>query len=405
MERILEQQASRREELTEAPNPLRKELEGELLRERANIEALGKRRSVLDEQLAELKRRSELLNVREVQLAELARNVQHLESQYKAHVDNLEQARIGQALQAERISSINVIQPATLVERPVRPSKSLGLAAGLLLATVSSFGIAFGLDLVDPTFRSREQVEELLGLPVVASLPAERQRQAEARSELGAVSKAFAASPGGVPYQVLAGRLSSWKGGALASDKPQAVTVAVVNCNSEQRGSVAADLALNATEVCDAPVLLVDADTVRRRAGNHFGANGDAGLAEVLCGQAGLEDCIRASGYNNLSLLASGSSHPSGKVLDLRHVRRYLQPLSEDFGLMIADLPTSETNGTELLAARQFDVVLLVIEAERTRIDDVRKIQRQLSDGGANVMGCILRGERNYLPGWLHHYV
>ena len=56
------------------------------------------------------------------------------EANYRKYLENLEQARINQALQNEKISSINVIQPASFVEKPVSPNKLIVIALGLLLA-------------------------------------------------------------------------------------------------------------------------------------------------------------------------------------------------------------------------------------------------------------------------------
>lgn len=401
MEEIIEQQVPDRTASTQAPNPLRELMRGEMLREQANVAALTERKNVLTKQLADVQRKAELLNAREVELAELQRTVTALESKFKSHVEKLEEARIDKALQADSISSINVIQPATFVERPVSPVKKLGLAAGVLLAFVAAIGTALVLETTDPTVRSEQQIEDNLDLPVLAAIS----ENASRKSRGGFLGRRPSTTETVPPYQVVAGRISGLNLDLAESGSRKAITIAVVNCDSDLPNSIAAELAVNAIGMSEQPVLLVDADNVRRRAGDRFGANGAVGLSDVLSGDAGLEECLRDSGINNLSLLTSGTNQSGGVAVDLRRVRRQLEPVAEKYSLMIADLPASSQGCADVAATREFDAVLLVVEAERTRIDAARKIKKQLADSGANVLGCILHGRRDYLPRWLNRFV
>ncbi len=83
-------------------------------------------------------------NADELQIAELTRNLKRYEAEYQNYAEHLEQARIDQALEAERISNISIIQPATFEPKPVR-TKSLLVAGCLLLLGLS---LAVGLPLL-----------------------------------------------------------------------------------------------------------------------------------------------------------------------------------------------------------------------------------------------------------------
>lgn len=56
-------------------------------------------------------------------------------------------------------------------ENPVSPNKKLNIAIGFLLGLMVSIGLAFLLEFVDNTFKTKEQVEQILGLPVVGAIP------------------------------------------------------------------------------------------------------------------------------------------------------------------------------------------------------------------------------------------
>ena len=93
------------------------------------------------------------------------------EKNYRAYADRLEEARSSQALEMEKISNVAIIQPATMPISPVRPRKTLNLILGLVLGFLGGIGIAFLSEYLDHSFRTREQVETKLGIPVLVSIP------------------------------------------------------------------------------------------------------------------------------------------------------------------------------------------------------------------------------------------
>ena len=93
------------------------------------------------------------------------------EANYHKYSDNLEQARIDQALQMEKISNISIVQPATYLMKPVGPRKMLNLALGLFLGVFGGIGLAFFAQYVDHSFKTPEDVEERLELPTLVAIP------------------------------------------------------------------------------------------------------------------------------------------------------------------------------------------------------------------------------------------
>ncbi|OOM16556.1 YveK family protein [Clostridium saccharobutylicum] len=67
--------------------------------------------------------------------------------------------------------NVKVIESVKMPEDPVSPNKKLNIAIGFLLGLMVSIGLAFLLEFVDNTFKTKEQVEQILGLPVVGAIP------------------------------------------------------------------------------------------------------------------------------------------------------------------------------------------------------------------------------------------
>jgi capsular polysaccharide biosynthesis protein len=99
-----------------------------------------------------------------------------LDSSYRKHCESLEQVRIDHELQAQKVSNINVAQVATFEPRPVSPKRGLLLLLAGVLAVSSAVGVALVAERLDGSFKSPEEVEGLLNLPVLLSVPAQDSR-------------------------------------------------------------------------------------------------------------------------------------------------------------------------------------------------------------------------------------
>ena len=125
-------------------HPARQALDLDLRREETLAASLTAKCGALKAQLAVLQQRTRDLNEHEVRIADLEREVIIAETSYRSYMDHLEQVRIGDALEVDRISNVNVVQPPSLVHTPVSPKPTLILGAGLLVAVLGAVGLALG---------------------------------------------------------------------------------------------------------------------------------------------------------------------------------------------------------------------------------------------------------------------
>jgi uncharacterized protein involved in exopolysaccharide biosynthesis len=173
-EEIVARQEPRRTQTASDLNPARQKLVLDLLGERAYLAAVEARAASLAGQHASLRRELAGLNDSHIRLAQLERKARLAEESYRAYEQSFEQARIDQALENERISNVNVVQPASFVEKPAFPPKRLAVALGLFVAVVGSIGLAAACEYFDQTLKTPEDVRESLGIPVLMSLPRTR---------------------------------------------------------------------------------------------------------------------------------------------------------------------------------------------------------------------------------------
>lgn len=170
-ESILGHQADSRAHSTKGPNPVHQTISQSLLTEQARVAALSAEGRALQEQIALAGEDLKSLNANEIKIAELTRRRDILQDNYRSHMLKLEQARTNEALGHDHISSVNLLQPAFLDEKPVSPSRAMTLALGLLVAVCGSMGLALVLEYRNPSLNTSEQVQRAMDLPAPVSIP------------------------------------------------------------------------------------------------------------------------------------------------------------------------------------------------------------------------------------------
>lgn len=67
--------------------------------------------------------------------------------------------------------NIQVIQKAQLPEHPVSPNKKLNILIAFVLGLIVGVGLVLLLEYLDNTFKSREDLEKTLELPIIGTIP------------------------------------------------------------------------------------------------------------------------------------------------------------------------------------------------------------------------------------------
>jgi uncharacterized protein involved in exopolysaccharide biosynthesis len=168
---ILAKEEYDRSQSTNSADPTFAQLHLSLHSKQTVLASLRARVDKSREQLAEAKTALEHLNDHEMKIVQLRRDVELEEANYRKYADNLEQARIDQALKLERISNIGVAQPATYEPRQVRPQPMLQLSLGLLASLVCGMGVAFAAEYLDRTIKTPRDLELQLQLAPLACVP------------------------------------------------------------------------------------------------------------------------------------------------------------------------------------------------------------------------------------------
>ena len=143
----------------------------ELEKSQVQWDGLRARQSDASTQLASLRTFAQQMQSDSVDQQDLIRTAKAEEDNYLLYLRKREEARIGDALDEHRILNVAIVEPPVA---PALPAHSVLLyfllAFGLAMAF--SIGVGFTTEYFDPTIRTPAEARGLLGVPVLAWLPA-----------------------------------------------------------------------------------------------------------------------------------------------------------------------------------------------------------------------------------------
>ena len=368
-------------------------LNQEYLTARANFDELAKRygarhpkitesRAELNAAKARLDRRSRSISStreKEVELARLERDVKVNQELYEAFLAKFKEADLSSS--GSKVASARIVDKALAPSNPIYPQKQriilVWAFGGLLLAV----GLVLLREQLDSTFKTARVIEDKLGLPLYGvvqmmkgqDMIVERLYIENKRSTF---SEAFNHIRTGVMY-------------SNVDDSPQ-VMVITSSVQGEGKTTVSSNLALSYAQL--GRTLLIDADLRRPRLKHIVDVQANTGLVECVAGVAELGDAIRPdSDEANLFILNSGATPPN--PLELLSSDRFAQLLSElrsRFDYIVIDtapvLPASDA----VVLGRLSDVLLMVIQSDRTTHHMVRDGVKRLNASNVDVDGLIL---------------
>jgi protein tyrosine kinase modulator len=132
----------------------------------------------------------------EREYSSLVRDLENAQLKYREVRQKQMEATLSKNLEIGRKAErFTLIEPPLVAEEPVSPNRPAVLILGLLLALAIGAGVAFGLEALDPTVRSRRDMDQLLPVAPLALLPwIETPAQVAARARLRRLSYAGAAT-------------------------------------------------------------------------------------------------------------------------------------------------------------------------------------------------------------------
>lgn len=328
--------------------------------------------------LNESKSEIQNLNRKEFQLGILEREVAANKQLYDMFLGRFKETSIAGDLQTTVARVVDAAIPAATPYKPnKRQTVLIAMVAGLFVAVM----LALLLERLDSTVKTSHDVENKLGLPVLATLPIITERKVK-------VERIFEQNPQAVFSE---GIRTARTGIMLSSiDEPHRVVVVTSSVPGEGKTTFATNLALAFAQT--KRVVLVDGDMRRPSIGKLFGREPNApGLSSLVAGSTPPAECMFRIGDTELYVIPSGPIPPNPLELLLsKRFEETLHRLHELSDMVIIDSPPVQLVSDSMVIGRHCGGLVFVVKADDTPYQVARNAVKRLRQAQAPIIGVAL---------------
>ena len=297
----------------------------------------------------------------------------------------LKQSKETDAVKTASVQTINarVLDKATVPSSPYKPNKKIMLIVGLLLGLLLGLGMAFLVEHFDNTFKSSEEVEKKLNLPVIGMLPNILENDAEVSPALQFVE---------LPKSAFAESIRTLRTGVLLSlpDNDHKSILVTSTVPSEGKTTIAMNIAHSLSHLGD--TILVEADLRRPMVKENMGGKNQKGLTSLIAGESDFSESITVDVRSKkLHILSSGMIPPNPlELLSSDKFDILLAKLKEKYKFVIIDCAPVMAVSDALVLSQKVDGVLFVIKHESTPSQLVESAISRLKRVSAKIVGVAL---------------
>lgn len=375
-------------EITVAENELKSGLSdalehGELA---TNVELGDEKLALIEDAMTDYRELTASLPQKEMVLNRLVRAYQVNEQVYTTLLEKLQEAKINEAM---RTADIRVVDYALVPRVPVSPNYAKNILVGILLGVFLGVGVAYVLEFADTSLNTVEEVERRLGAPVIGIIPrigggVGRLVQKPDEYDNYFVTHTYPKSPVAEAFRTLR---TAIRASGVDVDVEKILITGTGLGDGKTMTSV--NLAVIFAQAGDA-VVLVDCDLRRATVHRAFGVERVPGLAEVIMDRAELDEALRPTSVENLTILPSGVVPPNpSELLGSKKFETVLGELTARFGRVVMDAPPVLAVTDALVLGGLADGVCFVVCAGRTDRNAARRALELLARSGCRILGVV----------------
>jgi len=337
----------------------------------------------LDTQYRDLKKEALANGSKQRRLEALRVNERELQARMDPLRTQLNQLELNERIR-QQIVPVQVYEVGVPIPRPSSPKsgQTLGLAA--IIGVVLGGMLALIRDKMDNRLRTIEEVQSIVGLPilgVIPRMPGRRTAVARAmavhldpRSE---VSEAYRT----VRTAVYFGAGSGSRAKTLLVTSPEP---------GDGKTTSASNLAIAIAQT-GRNILLLDADFRKPTQHKNLDVKDSVGLSSVLAGIETLERAIQRTGVEGLDILPCGPipENPS-EILNSQEFGELIDRLALKYDHILFDSPPSNLVTDARILGAVCDASILVLRAEKSTRKAAEHARNAMLSVGANLLGVIV---------------
>ena len=289
-------------------------------------------------------------------------------------------------------NNIAVVDQAKVPEKPSAPSLPLNMALALLAGIGLAAVATFGLDQIDEGVRDPGQVNRILKVPLLGSVPeaGDENALAQLHDPKSMISEAY---------------LSIRSNLAFSTDHGVPGTLMVTSTRPAEGKSTTSLALATVLGRTGKKVLLLDADMRSPSMHQFLDVDNKNGLSNFLAGDNDWQQMVVATKQKGLRLMPAGPMPPSAsELLSSDRMLLLVRQLSEHFDHIVIDAPPILGLADAPLLSRAVEGCIFVVEAEGVAVRGVKAALDRLQSVHAHVFGAVLTKLKQRQAGYGYGY-
>ena len=329
----------------------------------------------------------------------LKRDLEVKKSVYANFLNELQVINVADKLQD--VPFLRIIREPLLPTEP-QVSKPMYLLLALIFSFTISGSVILVLENINISIERVEEVEEILDIEVLATVPSWKKRQEVAKEE-GVVDAGLVVSRH--PRSVISEAFRMLKNNIRFINADKKLKSFVVTSANPQEGKsfICSNLAIIMAAAGE-KIVLIDADLRRPSIHKYFNVENKNGLSDYLLGEVTL-DSIKThdTKFENLKIIPSGHipQNPN-EILGTRKINELIEKLNKENNIVIIDSPPVLAVSDSMVLSAKADGTILVILANNTTKHSAARAKLLLKNTGSNMLGGILNGVESGRDGYYY---
>lgn len=321
------------------------------------------RESLLKGFLGKYQTQFDKLPEQSIKYANLEREKNANEKIYLMLLEKYQEALINEESQP---NNVKIIDYGKIPRSPSKPNRFLIIVIGIVVGLALGYGFALFRNILDVSVKSPEELENI-GISLIGWVPTFMRVSRNGRnvpSEQELILAYNADSAPAESFRTLRTRLQ------FAKLEPEPIKVILITSSIPREGKTIISANLAASFSLSSKVLLIDCDFRKPRLHNLFNQKRYPGLCDYLFGTIPLDDIIRKTSFENLSLITCGTipTNPA-EMIASKHMQGFLNSIKPKFDYILIDSPPLATVTDAELLSSYADGTVLVSLANKTRLD------------------------------------
>lgn len=322
------------------------------------------------------------INYKSADILRLDADLQSRKALVSRLTQRIEEVRVQK--DAEQIfNNVEIYEPPRVAARPSFPRKNRTLAVATVAGMLLGAGLALLRDRLDGRMRSIEEIQTVIGLPILGVVPVMTGRRT-------AIARAMAVhldprSPVAEAYRTI--RTAVYFGTNGSACKTLLITSPEPG---DGKTTSASNLAIAIAQT-GRSVLLLDADFRKPTQHKNLDIKDSVGLSSVLAGREPLERAIQRTGVEGLDILPCGPipANPS-EILNSREFGELVDSLASRYDHILFDSPPVNSVTDARILGAVCDATIVVLRADKSTRKAGEHARNALMAVGARVLGAVV---------------